>query len=112
MPRALIAERPVEPRDAARLLHVGRAGLADRAVLELPSLLRRGDLMVFNDTRVIPALLVGRRGAARIALTLHRREAASGAWRAFAKGAKRLRPSDRIEFAAPGDPSFAAEILG
>ena len=58
LPRELIAERPAEPRDAARLLVVGEQ-LADRAVRELPQLLRAGDVLVVNDTRVIPARLRG-----------------------------------------------------
>ncbi len=105
LPRELIAARPCEPRDAARLLVVADA-LADRGVADLPLLLRRGDVMVFNDTRVIPARLFGRRGAAAIEVTLHR-DLGGGQWRAFAKGARRLKPGDRITF---GD-GFAAEVL-
>jgi S-adenosylmethionine:tRNA ribosyltransferase-isomerase len=105
LPRALIADRPASPRDAARLLHVGRA-LEDRLVRDLPALLRPGDLMVSNDTKVIPARLSGRRGAAKIELTLHRPEEA-GRWRAFAKPARRLKPGDRIDFAT----GFAAEVI-
>ena len=104
LPRHLIAAHPVEPRDAARLLVVGPV-LDDRSMRELPLLLRQGDLLVFNDTRVIPARLVGARGAARIEVTLHR-DLGGGAWRAFAKGAKRLKPGDRLAF---GD-GFAAEV--
>ena len=104
LPRELIAAHPVEPRDAARLLVVGRE-LADRRVLELPALLRRGDLLVVNDTRVIPARLTGSRGAVRVEVTLHR-DLGGGQWRAFAKGAKRLRPGDRLVF---GD-DFAAAV--
>jgi len=110
LPRSLIAAQPAEPRDAARLLVVDRKGLADRGVADLPDLLRRGDVMVFNDTRVIPARLAGRRRAARVELTLHRR-LGDGLWLAFAKGARRLRPGDRLDFAAPTEPSFGAEIL-
>jgi S-adenosylmethionine:tRNA ribosyltransferase-isomerase len=106
LPAGLIADRPASPRDAARLLVVGD-GLADRAILDLPRLLRPGDLLVANDTRVIPARLVGRRGAARVELTLHQ-DQGGGFWRAFAKGAKRLRPGDRIEFGA----GFAAGVAG
>jgi S-adenosylmethionine:tRNA ribosyltransferase-isomerase len=104
LPRHLIAERPMEPREAARLLVIAD-GLADRRVGDLPALLRRGDLMVFNDTKVIPARLMGQRGAARVAVTLHR-DLGGGRWRAFAKGAKRLKPGDRIAFAA----DFAATV--
>jgi S-adenosylmethionine:tRNA ribosyltransferase-isomerase len=105
LPRELIADRPAEPRDAARLLHVG-ARLADRAMRDLPALLRPGDLLVFNDTKVIPARLVGRRGLASVEVTLHRMLGADS-WRAFAKGARRLRPGDQIDFA----PDFAAEVV-
>src|SRR3546814_1507209 len=78
LPRALIAQRPIEPRDRARLLQVGPgdsgpddSGLADRRVSDLPDLLRPGDLLVTNDTKVIPAPLAGRRGSAGVELTLH-----------------------------------------
>ena len=87
LPRQLIADHPAEPRDAARLLEVGPV-LQDRAIRDLPALLRRGDLLVVNDTRVIPARLTGKRGAATVEITLHR-DLGGGAWRAFAKGAKR-----------------------
>src|SRR5512134_2478274 len=89
LPRELIAERPARPRDASRLLVVpAREGaFADRAIRNLPSLLRPGDLLVLNDTRVIPARLRGRRGEAAIEVTLHKAEGA-GRWRAFARPAK------------------------
>jgi len=104
LPRELVAAHPVEPRDAARLLHVG-SRLDDRTMLDLPALLRPGDLLVFNDTKVIPARLAGRRGAAGVEVTLHR-ELAPDLWRAFAKGARRLRAGDGIAFA----PDFAAIV--
>ena len=104
LPRELIADHPAEPRDAARLLVVGES-FSDRRFTDLPSLLRRGDLLVVNDTRVIPARLFGTRGAARIEATLHREENPSR-WRAFVKGAKRLKAGDRIDFAA----DFAATV--
>lgn len=98
LPRSRIAQRPARPRDAARLLVVGER-LEDRIVRDLPDCLRPGDLLICNDTKVIPARLTGRRGAARIEVTLHKREHALR-WRAFARPAKRLRPGDRIGFAA------------
>jgi len=98
LPREKIAVRPAEPRDAARLLEVRPDGLGDRIFRELPRLLRAGDLLVFNDTKVIPARLTGRRGEAKIETTLHKREA-PGRWRAFARPAKRLKAGDRIAFA-------------
>ena len=97
LPRGLIAQEPVRPRDAARLLHVG-ADLADRRMPDLPDLLGPGDLLVVNDTRVIPARLDGRRGAARVEVTLHRRVDPSR-WLAFARPARRLREGDGLEFA-------------
>ncbi|HLY56248.1 MAG TPA: tRNA preQ1(34) S-adenosylmethionine ribosyltransferase-isomerase QueA [Stellaceae bacterium] len=105
LPPALIAQRPAEPRDHARLLTVTAGGLEDRQILDLPGLLARGDLLVFNDTRVLPARLTGVRGAARISITLHRR-VGGDCWRAFARPAKRLKPGDRIAFA----PDFAATV--
>ncbi len=104
LPRELIAEHPVEPRDAARLLVVDRA-LADRRIAELPLLLRAGDVLVANDTRVIPVRLTGTRGAATVEVTLHR-DLGGGVWRAFAKGARRLKPGDTLRFGE----DFAAEV--
>ena len=99
LPRRLIADRPSEPRDASRLLVIPASGrLQDRRVSDLPALLRPGDLLAFNDTRVIPARLVGHRGTASVEVTLHR-DLGSGAWRAFAMGARRLRIGNRIVFA-------------
>ena len=96
LPREAIATRPARPRDSARLLHLS-AGRVHRRVADLPDLLRPGDLMVFNDTRVIPARLVGVRGEARVELTLHRQRS-NKCWQAFAKPARRLRPGDVINF--------------
>jgi S-adenosylmethionine:tRNA ribosyltransferase-isomerase len=98
LPRGLIAAHPIAPRDAARLLVVGRE-FQDKRMTDLPQILRRGDLLVVNDTRVIPARLYGRRGKAAIEATLHR-AVGPGLWRALIKGAKRLKPGDVIEFAA------------
>src|SRR5262245_12682354 len=107
LPVRFIAERPAVPRDAARLLEVGEA-LSDHTVRDLPDLPRPGDLLVFNDTRVIPARLFGRRGAAaKIEVTLHKAVNA-GRWRAFARPARKLRPGDAIEF----DEGLAAEVVG
>jgi S-adenosylmethionine:tRNA ribosyltransferase-isomerase len=106
LPPALIAAHPCEPRDAARLLLIPASGkLEDRRVADLPQLLRPGDLLVANDTRVIPARLTGRRGLARVAVTLAHDEG-GGCWRAFAKGARRLSPGDHIVFAE----DFAAVV--
>jgi S-adenosylmethionine:tRNA ribosyltransferase-isomerase len=107
LPRELIADRPAEPRDGARLLVLPAEGaIADRHIADLPQLLRSGDLLVFNDTKVIPARLAGKRGLATVEITLAR-DLGGGAWQAYAKGTRRLHPGDRIEFAA----DFAAEIV-
>ena len=97
LPSERIALRPAVPRDSARLLVVGPDRLDDRSVGDLPQLLRRGDVLVFNDTRVIPAQLEGRRGKARIGATLHKRDGLRR-WRAFVRNAKRLREGDEIDF--------------
>ncbi len=101
LPAERIALRPVKPRDAARMLVVrGQdAPFADRTMRDLPSELRAGDVLVFNDTRVIPAQLEGYRGHARIGATLHKRIDLRR-WQAFVRNAKRLSKGDRIEFAA------------
>jgi S-adenosylmethionine:tRNA ribosyltransferase-isomerase len=96
LPPALIADRPAVPRDSARLLEVA-ANLRDHIVRDLPVLLRPGDLLVFNDTRVIPARLFGRRGAAGVEVTLHKCVAADR-WRAFARPARKLKQGDVIAF--------------
>ncbi len=97
LPPDRIALRPAVPRDSARLLRVGDGTLSDHHVHDLPELLRAGDMLVFNDTRVIPAQLEGRRGEARIGATLHKRIDLRR-WEAFLKNAKRVRLGDRIDF--------------
>ena len=104
LPDDLIAQRPAAPRDSARLLDVAPDGLQDRRVLDLPGLLRRGDLLVFNDTRVIPARLKGVRGGAsgRQDVTVEAlliRDLGGGRWLSFARPTKRLRPGDGLAFA-------------
>jgi S-adenosylmethionine:tRNA ribosyltransferase-isomerase len=97
LPPEAIAQHPARPRDAARLLHIAEDRLDDRIVRDLPDLLAPGDILVSNDTRVIPAQLQARRGAARIGITLDR-PLPDGAWQALARNAKRLRPGDRLAF--------------
>ena len=97
LPTELIADRPAVPREAAKLLVVGET-LSDFTVADLPDLLREGDLLVFNDTKVIPARLRGTRRTAKIEVTLHKNVSADS-WHAFAKPAKKLKTSDIIEFA-------------
>jgi S-adenosylmethionine:tRNA ribosyltransferase-isomerase len=99
LPNECIALRPASPRDSARLLLATGDRLADHRVSDLPGLLRRGDMLVFNDTRVIPAQLEGMRGAAKIGATLHKREGPR-VWRAFVRNARRLKEGDRIDFGA------------
>ncbi|MEX0807872.1 MAG: tRNA preQ1(34) S-adenosylmethionine ribosyltransferase-isomerase QueA [Dongiaceae bacterium] len=110
LPRERIAAHPARPRDAARLLHVRQGALADRTVRDLPDLLRAGDLLVVNDTKVIAARLDGKRGAAGIEATLHKR-LGPGRWAAFARPAKRLRPGDQIEFTDTGGSSGLAATV-
>lgn len=104
LPPERIALRPAEPRDSARLLCVdpqARQMLRDNFVRDLPQFLRPGDVLVVNDTRVIPARLSGVRArgenVARIEATLHKRESAER-WRAFLKPAKRVNAGERIRF--------------
>ncbi|CCQ75263.1 tRNA preQ1(34) S-adenosylmethionine ribosyltransferase-isomerase QueA [Magnetospira sp. QH-2] len=104
LPRELIAQRPAVPRDSARLLHVG-AMLADRGMTDLVEQLRPGDLLLSNDTRVIPARLAGKRGEAKVEVTLHK-QAGPDAWHAFARPARKLRPGDELRF----NDRFAAQV--
>src|SRR4051812_48077332 len=97
LPAERIALRPARPRDSARLLVVRGPEIADRSVRDLPDLLEPGDVLVFNDTKVIPAQLEGRRGDASIGATLHKREGPRD-WQAFLRNAKRVRPGDTIDF--------------
>jgi S-adenosylmethionine:tRNA ribosyltransferase-isomerase len=99
LPAGLIALRPAKPRDSARLLLVEGEAISDRAVLDLPQLLQPGDVLVFNDTRVIPAQLEGRRGDASIGATLHKREGPREWW-AFIRNGRRVREGDTVDFAA------------
>ena len=97
LPAERIALRPARPRDSARLLLVEGQDISDHGVVELPGLLRRGDALVFNDTKVIPAQLEGTRGEASIGATLHKREGPRE-WQAFLRNAKRARVGDSINF--------------
>ena len=99
LPTDRIALRPARPRDAARLLRVDGGGMSDHGVSDLPGLLRPGDVLVFNDTRVIPAQLEGRRGEASVGATLHKRHDLRSWW-AFVRNARRVRPGETIDFGA------------
>lgn len=124
LPEASIALRPASPRDTARLLLVNSNNkdliLQDKTVLDLPELLEPGDILVFNNTKVIPSRLFGTRyrktpgkeeTQARIELMLHLREDLH-TWRAFARPAKRLREGDQISFSSPdGTYIFSADVV-
>jgi S-adenosylmethionine:tRNA ribosyltransferase-isomerase len=99
LPPERISQHPARPRDAARLLHVGEP-LADRVVRDLPELLHPGDILVTNDTKVIPAQLSARRGEARIGITLDR-PLADGTWHVLARNARRVHAGDRLDFEGP-----------
>ncbi|MCP5432386.1 MAG: tRNA preQ1(34) S-adenosylmethionine ribosyltransferase-isomerase QueA [Alphaproteobacteria bacterium] len=113
LPEEAIALRPARPRDAARLLVVGREGLADRIVRDLPEELAPGDLLVLNDTRVIRGQLAAEREAregdrpVRVDLTLLDR-LAPARWEALARPAKRLRAGDRLLVAGELEAIVAA----
>ncbi|NKB49414.1 MAG: tRNA preQ1(34) S-adenosylmethionine ribosyltransferase-isomerase QueA [Alphaproteobacteria bacterium] len=115
LPSDLIAQRPAVPRESARLLDA-QEGLIDRTIRDLAGLLHPGDLMVFNDTKVIPALLSGVRvrdvtgskaaPERKVSVTLHKSDG-DGLWRAFAKPARRLAAGDQIVFA----DDFCADVV-
>jgi S-adenosylmethionine:tRNA ribosyltransferase-isomerase len=105
LPEERIALSPAIPRDHGRLLHVKADGLGHHHIYDLPELLRAGDLLVVNDSRVIPARLYGRRGLAKVEILLHR-NLGNGKWEVFARPAKRLKPGQEIIFA----PGFFAQV--
>src|SRR5690606_38810215 len=117
LPEELIALRPARPRDTARMLVIGpeENALEDRIVRDLPGFLREGDMLVFNDTKVIPARLLGvrRRGAAaaRIEVMLHMPVGADE-WRAFLRPAKRLMPGEVLAFAGGLSARVAEKVEG
>ncbi len=106
LPNELIAQQAIEPRDHARLLHILPTVFRDHHIYDLPDLLRPDDLLVMNDTKVIPARLYGKRGDVAVEILLHKQQP-DHSWYAFARPGKRLRAGDRILFA----PDFAAEVL-
>ena len=115
LPEDRIALHPARPRDAARLLVV-RPGRPpeDRGVRDLPELLAPGDLVVFNDTRVIPARLFARRAGheGRIEILLHRPAGGEGAWEAFARPARKLKPGTGLIFDLGAGEKVVAEVTG
>lgn len=106
LPEASIAQQAIEPRDHARLLHVKDGTLGHFHVYDLPELLRPDDVLVINNTRVIPARLYGMRDMVRVEVMLHQ-DRQDGTWAAFARPGKRLAVGQIIAFA----PNFSATIL-
>ena len=107
LPAEKIATKPADPRESARLLDLSGDGIVDRHIGDMPALLRADDVLIVNNTQVIPARLEGRRGQPKISVTLHKRES-DHIWRVFAKPAKKCRIDDVIIFA----DDFAATVLG
>ncbi|MGI9352719.1 MAG: tRNA preQ1(34) S-adenosylmethionine ribosyltransferase-isomerase QueA [Rhizobiaceae bacterium] len=113
LPEANIALRPANPRDSAKMLVVEKC-LKDCSVSQLPELLQTGDVLVFNDTKVIPTQLEGVRcredgSNARISVTLHLR-ISGDRWLGFAKGAKKLKKGDRIQFGNSGNTCLSGTL--
>lgn len=106
LPPERIATEPARPRDSAKLLRISGQALSDHRVSDLPNLLRPGDLLVVNNTRVIPAQLDASKGAARIGITLDKPNN-DGSWRALIRNLKRLKPGDSVTIAE----EFSAEII-
>ena len=106
LPPERIAQHPANPRDMARLLEVTAHGLADHHIRDLPSLLAPGDILVANDTRVIPAALSARRGNAHVSVTLDH-PLPDGTWSALARNARRVRSGDTLIFT----PTLSATVL-
>ncbi len=113
--RDLIAKEPANPRDTSRLLDLSVEGkITDRHFYDLPNILEKGDVLVFNDTKVIPARLYAQRGEALVEVTLY--HPVDGlSWNAFIKNAKRLHIGDTIHFytaeISARNSDFSAEIL-
>lgn len=115
LPRERIALEPATPRDHSRLLDLSEEdAITDRHFYDLPALLKPTDILVFNDTRVIPAKLYGHRGEAMVEITLYRPQDALNWW-AFIKNAKRLKPADVITFytqdISPSQSVFSATVI-
>ncbi len=117
LPPERIALRPAAPRDAARMLVVrprAKERFEDRTIRDLPDMFRPGDVLVVNDTRVVPARLAGHRlragGRAKIEVLLHKRVSPMH-WLALAKGAKKLNPGEKILFAQHDMPMLEADVL-
>lgn len=113
--RELIANQPVNPRDTSRLLDLSAEDkISDRHFYDLPDVLQKGDVLVFNDTKVIPARLYGAKGEAKVEVTLYR-PVDGISWWSFIKNAKRLHPQDLITFytdeISPENSDFTATVI-
>ncbi len=113
--RGLIASQPANPRDTSRLLDLSiEDKISDRHFYDLPDILQKGDLLVFNDTKVIPARLYGARGEAKVEVTLYR-PIDGISWWAFIKNSKRLHTGDIVKFytdeITPEQSDFSAEVI-
>ena len=115
LPRELIASRPAEPRESANLLHVQAPDkVTDLHISDFPSLLHPSDLLVFNNTKVIPARLFGKRGEASVEATLFKSVGLTQ-WEALVKNARRLKENDIVLFLSPTEPNLVpleAKVLG
>ena len=105
LPKKLIAQEPCTPRDAAKLLHIGEC-LRNLTIRDLPNIMSSKDILVLNNTKVIPARLQGLRNKTSIEITLHKLNS-DKTWRAFAKPARKLRTGDSINFST----NFSATVL-
>ena len=115
LPKERIAAFPANPRESAKLLSVKtNKGLTDLTIADFPDLLRPSDLLVFNDTRVIPARLFGVRGEAKLEATLFK-SVGVNTWEALVKNARRLHAGDTVSFYPPDKPDekpLTADVLG
>ena len=103
LPPERIAQNPVSPRDSSRLLVVNPDNYAHRIFRDLPALLQRGDLLVMNDTRVIPARLYGQKSSGAVVEVLLLEELQPNVWLALVKPGRRLQPGAEILFFPLGD---------
>ena len=113
--KELIAKEPANPRDTSRLLDLTEDGkINDRHFYDLPDILQEGDVLVFNDTKVIPARLYGKRGEAEVEVTLYHPDNGK-TWWSFIKNSKRLHPNDIVTFytseISPEQSEFKAKVL-
>lgn len=109
LPAESVAQYPVEPRESAKLLHVSASSqiFEDYRIFNLPELLRPDDLLVFNDTRVIPARLRGKRDEVKVEVTLHKPMTAELCWEVFAKPARKLKIGQTVIFSE----NLSAEVV-